>query len=207
MSLPYPLLPDLPGWDITRDRVTQWATITQVSPSGMEQRASYRSSPRWAYSLTANLLRGQRRLLAGQLSEVVMLCNFFDQQQGSLKPFLLRDAISGGVSQYAFATAATGRVNNFQVLDGEGKNAAYISSYSFDQYISGAWSTISPSLYSLNTTTGVLTLNTNAIIGTIFRWTGVSNKLVRFSSDELSITQALDQVFTGKSFEMISLKN
>ncbi len=87
------VFPSFQGIDLAIKRRAIYATKVQTSASGKELRASFQSTPRYAYELKFNFLRQ-----AGYQStqdEVAQLDSFFDTMIGSWDSFLLNDPVDG----------------------------------------------------------------------------------------------------------------
>lgn len=91
---------DLPGFAIGVRRTTVYATTVLESQSGVEQRGSWWSGPRYRYELTLNFAR-QRGPTA---DEVATLTTFLDDHAGRMDSFLFNDPLDGEQRRVRFDT-------------------------------------------------------------------------------------------------------
>ena len=98
------VFPDtLMGIDIAVARSVIYATKIQTASSGKELRASFQSTPRYAYELTLNFLRQSGFSVNTLLDEAAALSAFYVTHRGQWDSFLYNDPVDGVQRRVRFA--------------------------------------------------------------------------------------------------------
>lgn len=94
--------PTLKGFDIEVQRTTTYSTLIQSGASGKELRASFTSTPRYAYELKLNFVRQSGFSAKTLVDELNQLHSFFDTMKGAWDSFNFTDPVDGTVRACRF---------------------------------------------------------------------------------------------------------
>lgn len=207
----FPSLPGL-GWSVSKE--PQFKTRIQKGVSGRESRLTFQPAPTWMFTLTFEFLRDQWDVRQANqfgpagwgttLNELRTLMGFFLQQQGSLTPFLFDDPSDDSVVNQGIGSG-DGTTTAFQLLRTmNGFNEPIIAPNVVSAiYVNSALQ--SPSTYSVNYATGVVTFNTPPADEASLSATFTYYFLVRFSDDNLSFENFLYQLWSVKELKLQSV--
>ncbi len=95
---------NLPGMNVAVERETLYDFTTLTSPSGVEQRATWSSTPRYRYFLKFNLVRDDTAAPAPNAgyTETAIIQKFIDDHEGGWDSFLYIDPLSGVSTRVRF---------------------------------------------------------------------------------------------------------
>ena len=94
--------PTLPGIDVKIVRTEVWPTNVQSTPSGMELRGSWSTTPRLHYTVSFEFLRSDQ--VEALRDELGQLAEFFSMHRGAALPFVIDDPITGNPVTVRFAS-------------------------------------------------------------------------------------------------------
>ena len=97
------MFPTLPGLGINVKRTGPiYSTSIQTGATGKEQRASWWSTPKYAYELTFNFLRQANFSAQTLFDEILALKTFMDSMAGQFGTFNFTDPVDGVVRTCRF---------------------------------------------------------------------------------------------------------
>jgi uncharacterized protein (TIGR02217 family) len=199
--------PNLPGlaWSVTK--TPTFKTRIQKAVSGRERRANDQALPIWTWTLTYDFLRDN---IAGGYNELRTLMAFHAQQQGAYTGFLYTDPTDNAVTGQALGTGNASQTQ-FQLvrnldpaLPGGGYNEPIVAPNLVGAvYLNGVVQ--SPSSYSVNANTGMLTFTTAPGSGVAVTADFSYFFRVRFSDDTASFENFMFQLWRLKQIKFVSI--
>lgn len=192
------VFPALPGikWGTTITPV--WKTITHESVSGMELRTALMSYPRYRISLSYEVLR------AGAVGELQALIGFFNQRRGSWDDFLWMDIDDCTAAGVGFGTG-NGSKTSFAITRPFGGFTEPVQAFGGMPVIrvNGVQKS-APSDFTI--ANGMVIFTTAPPAGAALTWSGQFYKCVRFQRDEAEFEQFLQDLWSLKKIELITVK-
>lgn len=206
MTAIFPMLPGL-GWSVTK--APRFATRVQRAVSGRELRVLDQPYPIWTWTLTYTLLRdkwdsrGEGGLGAGY-DELRTLAGFFLQQQGTFAPFLFDDPSDDAVTGQALGTgdASTAAFQLVRAMAGFAEPITAPKAVTAI-YLDGVLQ--SPSAYSVDPTTGVVTFVTPPPVGQAVTADFSYWFRVRFADDTAEFENFMYQLWQLKQIKLQSV--
>lgn len=192
------VFPPFPGikWGGTKTPV--WKTITHESVSGMELRTALMTYPRYRISLSYEVLR------AGAAAELQGLIGFFNARRGSWDDFLWLDPGDHAATLAQFGT-------------GDGVKTQFTMARPFGGFLEPVSDFVSaPAIYvggvlktpgtHYSITGGRITFVSAPAVGAALTWSGQFYKRVRFARDETEFEEFLQDLWSAKKVELITVK-
>lgn len=193
----FPILPGL-AWGATKTPV--WRTLAEESASGLEERASYQSYPRYLLGLTYEVLR------AGAEAELQTLIGFFNQRRGSFESFLWTDESDQAVTAQAFGTG-DGTTTVFRLGRTLGGMYEPVSAVNGTPAIYKAGVLQTPgSDYTLDAYAAKVTFAAPPAAAAALTWTGAYYWRVRFERDENEFRQFLEDLWEARAVRLKTVK-
>jgi uncharacterized protein (TIGR02217 family) len=206
MTAIFPALPGL-GWSVTK--APRFATRIQRAVSGRELRVLDQPYPLWTWTLTYGVLRDQSDTrgsggLGVGYSELRTLLGFFLAQQGALTPFLFDDPTDDSISGQIIGTG-DGSTTAYQLVRTMGGFAEPIVAPNVISgiYFNGVLQ--SPSSYSVNTSTGIVTFTAAPPAGQIVTASFTYYFQVRFAGDTAEFENFMYQLWQLKTVKLQSV--
>jgi uncharacterized protein (TIGR02217 family) len=219
-----PVLPYLPGQEVSVSKAPRWSTQVIRAASGRERRTAYWNDPLWQFELSYGVVRHRPAQ-----AELVAMWEFFNALQGQFAPFLFVDPTDCQVPTSVLIDASGAPIldtGGAPVLDGSGapigatfgvgdgattsfQLARKMNSFAEPVYavfqplifVGGAWIA---SGFTLDG--GQITFATPPAVGAALQWTGYFYFGCRFLQDDLTFEQIVTQLWSGKSLKFTSLR-
>lgn len=199
------------GWSVTK--APNWATRLQRSVSGRELRVSDYVLPVYTFTLTYEVLRDRWDIRDGAghgpayrqggtviYDELRTIWNFFNQQQGSSIPFQFYDPTDNTTR----AVSATPQ--SITVATGDGSTTSFqLCSAILAPVIPNVINTITPTGYTLDTNTGLITYSTAPASGVSITADMTYYYKVRFATDALESENFMYQLWALKQLKLASV--
>ena len=195
-----PVFPSLAGlgWSVKRSPV--WKTRAQQAISGKETRVADWSYPAWQWALTFDFLRA-----TSTASEFQSLAGFFNRCQGAFGTFLYADADDNAVTGQLLG-AGDGATTAFQLVRAFGGFIEPVLAPNVVSVIYLAGVAQSPSSYSVDPTTGLLTFTaapaSDAAIAADFSY----YFRCRFAEDTVDFEKFMATLYRAQKLAFVSLK-
>ncbi len=187
------------GWSVKR--VPMWKTRVQEAISGKETRIADWSFPRWKWELAYDFLRGD----AGH-AEFQSLAGFFNQRQGMFDSFLYQDADDFSVTGQVLGSG-DGATKSFQLVRSLGGFIEPIIAPNVVGNIYLAGVAQSPSAYTVDGTTGIVTFTTAPAAALAITADFSFYFRCRFVDDSMDFEKFMSQLWRAKKLALISLKS
>ena len=196
MTAIFPALPGL-SWSVTKQ--PRFATRIQRAVSGRELRALDQPNPIWTWTLTYSVLRD-----GGSYDELRTLMGFFLEQQGAFASFLFVDPSDNAVSGQALGTG-DGSAAAFQLVRTMGGFAEPIMAPTAvaDIYVNGIVQ--SPSLYSIDADTGIVTFTAPPAAGGVVSADFTYAFRVRFADDSAEFENFMFRLWSLRQVKLQSV--
>ena len=194
------LLPALVGLTFPVEKTPQWSTKIQTATSGKETRLGFWSYPIWQYSVSYDILRSDN-----VNAELQQLLGFFNARRGLFDDWLFYDPDDYAATAQQFGTG-DGSTTSFQLARSYGGYYEPVRATNTVTQVTADGSTVSPSNWSVNATTGVITFTSAPGAGVVLRWTGTFYWRCRFSEDQQTAEKFMAQFWRTKSLKFQSLK-
>jgi uncharacterized protein (TIGR02217 family) len=206
MTAIFPVLPGL-GWSVTK--APRFATRVQRAVSGRELRVLDQPYPIWTWTLTYSVLRDEWDTrgsggLGATYNELRTLMGFFLAQQGALTSFLFDDPTDDSISGQVIGTG-DGSTTAFQLVRTMGGFAEPIVTPNIVSgiYLNGVLQ--SPSSYSVNATTGIVTFTAAPPAGQVLAATFTYYFQARFADDTAEFENFMYQLWQLKTVKLQSV--
>ena len=195
-----PLFPALAGlgWSVKRSPV--WKTRAQQAISGKETRLADWSYPAWHWALTFDFLRA-----TPSAAEFQSLAGFFNQRQGAFGTFLYADADDNAVTGQSLG-AGDGATVSFQLVRAFGGFIEPVLAPNVVSAVYLAGVVQSPSAYSVNPTTGLLTFTAAPASGAAITADFSYYFRCRFAEDTIDFEKFMATLYRAQKLAFISLK-
>ena len=195
-----PLFPALAGlgWSVKRSPV--WKTRAQQAISGKETRLADWSYPAWHWALTFDFLRA-----TPSAAEFQSLAGFFNQRQGAFGTFLYADADDNAVTGQSLG-AGDGATVSFQLVRAFGGFIEPVLAPNVVNAVYLAGVVQSPSAYSVNPTTGLLTFTAAPASGAAITADFSYYFRCRFAEDTVDFEKFMATLYRAQKLAFISLK-
>ncbi|HKR18643.1 MAG TPA: DUF2460 domain-containing protein [Stellaceae bacterium] len=195
-----PLFPALAGlgWSVKRSPV--WKTRAQQAISGKETRLADWSYPAWHWALTFDFLRA-----TPSAAEFQSLAGFFNQRQGAFGTFLYADADDNAVTGQSLG-AGDGATVSFQLVRAFGGFIEPVLAPNVVSAVYLAGVVQSPSAYSVNPTTGLLTFTAAPASGAAITADFSYYFRCRFAEDTVDFEKFMATLYRAQKLAFISLK-
>ena len=206
MTSIFPSLPGL-GWSVVKS--PRFATRIQRAVNGRELRALDQPNPIWSWTLTYPLLRDRSDARAPFGSgigydELRTLAGFFLQQQGAFQPFLFDDPTDHGVTAQSLGTGDSS-ATAYQLVRGMGGFAEPITAPNLVSAIYFDGVLQSPTIYSIDTATGLVTFTTPPPAGQAITADFTYYFRVRFSDDTAEFENFMLQLWQARQIKLQSV--
>ena len=204
------VFPTLTGqnWDI--ERRPYWNNIVQEAESGKETRLAKWTFPRWEWSFGYMGLR-QGTVHGAAYTEMAQLAGFYNARQGRFDSFLYTDSDDNAVAGQSLGLG-NGTTASFQLVRAFGGfvepvlapnvvSKVYVDGVDNTAYVTvNNWGSSSPGVITfagghIPTTGQVITADFS------YYWP------CRFSEDNIAFNKFISNIYEGKRFSIISLKN
>ena len=193
----FPLLAGL-GWSVKRSPV--WKTRAQQAISGKETRLADWSYPAWHWELTFDFLRA-----TPSAAEFQSLAGFFNQCQGAFGTFLYADADDNSVTGQMIG-AGDGATKVFQLVRSFGGFIEPVLAPNMVGAVTLAGVAQSPSAYSVDPTTGLLTFTAAPSSGTAITADFSYWFRCRFAEDTVDFEKFMATLYRAQKLAFVSLK-
>lgn len=192
--------PTLAGLQFDATRSPEWGTVTKVSQSGREYRATRFSAPLWRYTLSYEFLRS-----ASAFTELQQLVGFFNQRQGSWDSWLFLDPDDNAVTAQAFGVGDA-TTTKFQLCRNLGGlvEPIYDVVGSPSIYVNGVLQTVTTN-YSIGAF-GIVTFVTAPGNTFVVSWTGQYYWRCRFAQDTVEFNKFMNNLWEAKKVEFVTIK-
>lgn len=193
------VFPTLPGLAWGSTKVPIWKTVTHESVSGMETRAALMSYPRYRITLKYEFLRA-----GAGYPELQQLLGFFNARRGSWDDFLWLDVDDCQATAVGFGTG-DGATKVFTISRAFGGFTEPVQDFvGTPQIYVGGVLKGSPGDYTVSG--GRVTFTTAPSAGAALTWSGQFYKRVRFLQDEAEFEQFMQNLWSAKKIELITVK-
>lgn len=194
------VFPTLPGLAWGQMKTPMWKTDVKESVSGMEFRAALMTYPRYRVTMSYEVLRAD-----SFNAELQQLIGFFNQRRGSFDSFLWTDPDDNQVTNASFGTG-DGTTKTFNLSRLYGGFAEPVIDLNGAPVIKVNGTTqATPAQYTI--ANGKVTFVTAPANGAALTWTGSYYRRVRFMRDEADFEKFLQDLWSSKKVELITLKN
>ena len=195
-----PVFPSLAGlgWSVKRSPV--WKTRAQQAISGKETRLADWSYPAWQWELTFDFLRA-----TPSAAEFQSLAGFFNQCQGAFGTFLYADADDNAVTGQSLGVG-DGATTVFQLVRAFGGFIEPVLAPNVVSAVYLAGVAQSPSSYSVNPTTGLLTFTTAPASGAATAADFSYYFRCRFAEDTVDFEKFMATLYRAQKLAFVSLK-
>lgn len=193
-----PVLPYLPGQDVTVAKAPKWSTQVIRSASGRERRTSYWSYPLWQFQLSYGVIRHRPTN-----DELAVLWEFFNAAQGQFGSFLFVDPTDCQIP------AAAPQVFG----GGDGATTSFQLTRSINSFVEPVYAVYAPTILSNGVAVGA-SLVPNGVAqfpaapasGQTLSWYGYFYFGCRFLQDDLGFEQIVSQLWSGRGLKFTSLR-
>ena len=194
------IFPDLPGikWEATLTPI--WKSVIQESVSGREIRASLMTYPRYRISLAYEFLRA-----GGGADELATLVGFFNAHRGAGLDFLWLDPDDNVVTDEPFGTG-DGAALSFQLSRDRGGFREPVRALKGSVVIKSAGSVVTQPASVAVSSAGAVTFTAPPAPAAGLTWSGEFYKRVRFMRDEMDFDRFLQDLWSAKKVELITVK-
>lgn len=193
------VFPTLPGLKWGTTKTPMWKTVTQESVSGMELRASLMTYPRYRITLGYEFLRAD-----AEYTELQQLIGFFNARRGAWDDFLWLDPDDNTAAAQVFGTG-DGATKIFTIgRDYGGFREPVLDFLAAPQIRVAGVLKASPGDYTI--TAGKVTFGTAPANGASLTWSGQYYRRVRFANDETEFEAFLQNLWSAKKVELITVK-
>ncbi|MBV8061452.1 MAG: DUF2460 domain-containing protein [Alphaproteobacteria bacterium] len=192
------IFPTLPGVEWSNLKVPIWSTGVKKTASGREFRLAYYSYPLYRFQLSYEFLRSDPAYV-----ELQTLIGFFNARQGQFDTFLYSDPSNNTATAEVIAVG-DGTTKIFQLTKAVGGYVEPVTApniATLQVYVNG-----SVASGSTDPNTGLVTLNSAPPAGSSVTWTGNFYYRCRFLQDESEFEEFLQNLWTNKKVEFISVK-
>lgn len=196
------VFPTLPGLAIEVKRSLLTSTSVQPGTSGKELRASWWSTPKYAFDLTLNFLRQAGFSPQTAFDEAQTLISFFWGQGGKYTAFWFTDPLNSTATTVPCGTGTGLAGQTTQLVDLLGVSVAPNGAASL--YVNGALQTLTTN-YTISST-GLVTWVTAPGSGQAITWSGTYYYTVRFDQDVLDLERIVNLAWKGGSLKLLSVK-
>ena len=194
----YAVLPYLTGQSPELDKAPVWNTKVVKATSGKERRTALRPYPLWQFNLQYEVIRHR-----ATLDEVATFYEFFNTMQGMYLPFLYLDPSDNAVAAQPFATG-DGTTVAFQLMRSINSwSEPVYAAYAPTIFVNGTAKTLGTD-YTM-TGNGKVTFFTAPVTGAVLTWTGNFYYLCRFDQDDLTLSQIMNLLWSGKGLKFTSI--
>ena len=203
----FPVLAGL-GWSV--DRTEIWKNTAQENVSGKETRIALWTYPRHQWDLSFDFLR-QGTVHGSAYTEFSQLAGFFNQRQGSFDTFLYTDSDDSTITGQAIGTG-NASTTDFQLVRAFGGFVEPILAPNTVTAVKLNGVTKTPGTdYSISSwgsaTPGVVTFTTPPGSGVAVTADFTYYWPVRFLDDQLSFSNFMKALYSGKKVSLKSVKN
>lgn len=195
-----PIFPTLAGLGWSVKRSPMWKTRAQQAISGKETRLADWSYPAWHWALTFDFLRA-----TPAASEFQALAGFFNQCQGAFGTFLYADADDNAVTGQMIGTG-DGTTVVFQLARSFGGFIEPVLAPNAVGAVYLAGVAQSPSNYSVDSTTGLLTFTTAPASGAAVAADFSYWFRCRFAEDTVDFEKFMVTLYRAQKLAFVSLK-
>lgn len=190
------VFPSLPGLSIEVRRMPRWDSTVQTSISGRSLALTAFTYPLWQYRLSFEFLR------AGAEAELQQLVGFFNQHRGRVDTWLYLDEDDHTVTAQQIGVG-DGVTTSFQLLFDLGGYVEPIHNpKQFDSVTVGG---VATPLYS-HAGGGRILFSSPPGAGLPVAWSGEFYRRCRFEADTLDATRFLQDLWSAKSIEFMTVK-
>lgn len=195
-----PVLPYLPGQDVSVAKGPQWSTQRIVTASGRERTTAYWPYPKWQFELRYGVIRHRPTA-----AELFKMWEFFAAMQGQFSPWLFVDPSDCQIPGSAPAGFATGdgATRTFQLQRPINSVSEPVYGVYQPVILDNGAPTSSALSFSPN---GMVTFATAPASGHALTWFGYFYFGCRFRQDDMSFEQIVPQLWSGKSLKFTSLR-
>lgn len=195
-----PVFPSLAGlgWSVKRSPL--WKTRTQQAISGKETRLADWSYPAWQWALTFDFLRA-----TPAAAEFQSLVGFFNQCQGAFGAFLYADADDNAVTGQALGVG-DGATTVFQLARSFGGFIEPVLAPNVVSAVTLAGVVQTPSAYSVDSTTGLLTFTAAPSSGAAIAADFTYYFRCRFAEDTVDFEKFMATLYRAQKLAFVSLK-
>lgn len=193
----FPALAGL-GWSVKRSPL--WKTRAQQAISGKETRLADWSYPAWQWELIFDFLRA-----TPAASEFQLLAGFFNQCQGAFGTFLYADADDNAVTGQSLGIG-DGATNVFQLAQSFGGFIEPVLAPNAVSAVYLAGVVQSPSSYSVDSTTGLLTFTAAPASGAAITADFSYYFRCRFAEDTVDFEKFMATLYRAQKLAFVSLK-
>ena len=219
-----PVLPYLPGQEVSVSKAPRWSTQVIRAASGRERRTAYWNYPLWQFELSYGVIRHRPTQ-----AELFAMWEFFNVLQGQFAPFLFVDPTDCQVPTSALLDTAGAPIldtSGAPLLDGsgapvgetfgvgDGATTTFQLIRAINSFTEPVYAVYSPTVLDNGSPAGAYTLEPNGQIvfaaapaaGHALTWSGYFYFGCRFLEDALSFEQLVSQLWSGKSLKFTSLR-